>query len=76
MGLMAAQLLLDDEYSPLCQFCIQEDCIRPNDELLPHDDVRYLNRCILAVARFKQLEPATADELIRVKRKVLVWRHL
>jgi hypothetical protein len=74
---MAARLLpLDDKYSPLCQLCIQEDCIRSNDELLPSDDVRYLNRCILAVARFKQLEPATADELIRVKRKVLQWRHL
>lgn len=74
---MAARLLqLDDEYSPLCQLCIQADCIRPNDELLPHDDIRYLNRCILAVARFKKLEPATADEQIKVKRRVLIWSHL
>ena len=64
------------KYESLCFQCISRDCVRSPGEDGPQYDDRYLNRCVLAVARRFRLNVKAADEAIYVKRSVLQWRHL
>lgn len=64
------------EYEVICGSCIQVDCIRKTDHDGPAHDAKYLNRCVLAVARHFRLDVKDADEDIFVRRKLLKWQHL